>query len=91
MTEPTLSELLVELSEKVTTLFRQEAPLAKAEIQESVASPRRGLVLVVADGAILYSAAVVLLGAVVLGLANWLGLPLWLSALLVATVVGSRG
>jgi hypothetical protein len=35
--EPTLSELVVDLSEKITTLVRQEVLLAKAEIQESVA------------------------------------------------------
>jgi hypothetical protein len=38
--EPTLSELLVDLSEKITTLVRQEVLLAKAEIQESVARLR---------------------------------------------------
>jgi hypothetical protein len=89
--EPTLSELLIDLSEKTTKLVRQEVLLAKTEIQESLAAMGKGIGLLVAGGVVLYSALVVFLGACVLALGEWLGVDLWVSAVLVAAIVAIAG
>ena len=91
MSEPTLADLLRDLSEKTTTLVRQEVLLAKTELQESLAGLGRGAALVAVGGAILYSAFVVLLGAGALALASVLGIAVWLSALVVAATVAIMG
>jgi hypothetical protein len=81
--------LLKQLTEDLSTLFRQELALATAELSRTVPTFLAGFASVAVSGAVLFSAFLVLLAAVVLALSNVMS-P-WLAALLVAVIVGLIG
>jgi hypothetical protein len=81
-----LKELLGDLTDNITTLFRQEIQLARAETSEKITQV--GVAIgAIAGGAILAVAAlIVLLQALVIGLTE-AGLPAGWAALIVGAVV----
>jgi hypothetical protein len=81
--------LLSRLIGEVTTLFRKEIALAKAEITEAASHAKTGAIMLFAGGAVLFYAVLVLLAAAVLALS--LVLDAWLAALIVSIVVGVIG
>jgi VIT1/CCC1 family predicted Fe2+/Mn2+ transporter len=85
-TERSLGVLVTELSRDITTLFRKEIELARAETSEKIT---QAMVAVgaIASGAILaIGALIVLLQALVIAIAE-LGVPPALAALIVGVVV----
>jgi hypothetical protein len=81
-----LKELLADLTESITTLFRKEIQLARAETSEKISQV--GVAIgALAGGAILALAAlIILLQALVIGLTQ-AGVPAGWSALIVGVVV----
>lgn len=57
----TIGELLTELREESTTLFRQEIALAKAELNEKAARVGKNSLEIAAGGALAYAGLIVLL------------------------------
>lgn len=94
MAEPSesrsLPQLLSDLTHDVTTLVRQEAELARAEISEKLHQLGKGAGEVIAGAICLLAALLVLLQAVVVALANWIG-PGWASLVvgLVVAIIGA--
>jgi hypothetical protein len=84
--ERSLKDLLADLTHSITTLFRQEIQLARAETSEKITQV--GVALgAIAGGAILAMAAlIVLLQALVIGITE-AGVPAGWSALIVGVVV----
>jgi uncharacterized BrkB/YihY/UPF0761 family membrane protein len=88
--ERSLKDLLADLTHSITTLFRQEIQLARAETSEKITQV--GVALgAIAGGAILAMAAlIVLLQALVIGITE-AGVPAGWSALIVGVVVAVIG
>ncbi len=86
--ERSLKDLLADLTHSITTLFRQEIQLARAETSEKITQV--GVALgAIAGGAILAMAAlIVLLQALVIGITE-AGVPAGWSALIVGAVVAA--
>ena len=84
--ERSLKDLLADLTESITTLFRQEIQLARAETSEKISQV--GVAIgAIAGGAILALAAlIVLLQALVIGIAE-AGVPPGWASLIVGVVV----
>lgn len=78
-----LPELVAEATSELSTLFRKEVELAKAEIRESLGNAGKGAGAFGAAGLAGYLALVFLSLAVMFGL-DAAGLPLWAAALVVA-------
>jgi drug/metabolite transporter (DMT)-like permease len=81
-----LKELLSDLTNSVTTLFRKEIELARAEMSEKVSQASIAAGSIAAGGVLALAALIVLLQALVIALAE-LGLAPALSALIVGGVV----
>lgn len=82
-------DLLKRLVEKLTTLFRQEIALAKAEITASLTQLIMAVAALAGGALVLFAGVLVLLAAAVLGLA--LVVAPWLAALIVGGVVSLIG
>lgn len=80
----TLRSLFTELADEITTLFRQEIALVRAETSEKVSQARSGVVWLAAGGVIAFASLIILLMAAVYGLSEVLH-PAW-SALIVGGV-----
>jgi uncharacterized membrane protein YqjE len=89
--EPSIGELLGELSQDVTQLMRQEIQLAKTEMHEKVARITTGLIALAAGGVVASLAGLALTAALVLLLVDPVGLAPWLAALIVAAALGLVG
>lgn len=83
--EKSIASLVSDLTREITTLFRQEIDLLKAEMSEKIGQTQSGVVSLIIGGAVAYAGLLVLLIAAVLGLS--LFMDGWLAALLVAVVV----
>jgi drug/metabolite transporter (DMT)-like permease len=81
-----LKELLSDLTNSVTTLFRKEIELARAEMSEKISQASIAAGSVAAGGVLALAALIVLLQALVIALTE-LGLAPALSALIVGGVV----
>ncbi len=81
--------LFRKLANDVSTLFRQEIALAKAEMTSTVSDVRTGIASVAMGGAVLYAGILFLLGGVMLLLTEWMSL-MW-AAFLVGAVVAVIG
>ncbi len=88
--EPSLGDLVVGLTDDITTLVRKEVDLAKAEIQESVRESAQAGGMVGAGGAVAYAGLLFILAAVAIALGQWLD-NYWLSAAIVGLVTGLIG
>ena len=85
MSEHSITELLRHLLDELSTLFRQELSLARAELWPSLICLLAATITVAAGGALLFAGTLLLLFAAVLSLA--LVMPAWLAALSVAALV----
>jgi len=74
---------------ELTTLFRKELALAKAEFSQAADQTKTALIAMAAGGAVLFAGALVLLAALVLLLAEVMA-P-WLAALAVGLVLAVIG
>jgi uncharacterized membrane protein YqjE len=95
--EPSLGQLLKDLSGETTTLLKQEVELAKAEMGEKAARVGSNVGAVALGGAILFAGALALLFAAVNALTEILAhvvsltAAAWLSPLLLGIVLGAIG
>jgi len=89
--ERSIGELFGQLTQDLSLLVRQEAQLAKTEIQVKVARAARDLGSLAAVGAVALMGGLALTAAIILLLIDPIGLKPWLAALLVAVVFGGGG
>lgn len=85
MTEPSVGELLTQLSAQTSRLVRDEIHLAQHEMRESLRHAGKGAGLISAAGVLAVLGAATLVAAAVAALA--LVLPGWAAALIVAVVL----
>ncbi len=83
--DKSLGTLFFDLTQEVTTLFRQEIGLVKTEMSEKVSQAQSGVISLFVGGAVAYAGFLFLLGAAVFGLA--LVMDAWLATLIVAVIV----
>ena len=86
-----VGELFGQLSQDLSLLLRQEAQLAKTEIQEKISRASRDLVSLATGGVVALVGALALLTAVILLLVDPIGLEPWLAALLVGVLLAVAG
>jgi hypothetical protein len=89
--ERTIAGLFGQLTQDLSLLVRQEAQLAKTEIQGKVSRATRNLVSLATGGLVALLGGTALTAAIVLLLVDPVGLPPWLAALIVAMVFGGGG
>ena len=85
---PSIGELVSTLSEKLSTLIRDEIQLAKLELAEKAKHAGTGIGLFVVAGVLAFFGLGVLITTAILGLAN--AVPAWLAALIVALLAGTE-
>ena len=81
-----LRDLVADLGSSITTLFRKEIQLARAETSEKISQAGGALASIAAGGILALAALLVLLQALVVAIAE-LGVPPALAALIVGLVV----
>jgi TRAP-type C4-dicarboxylate transport system permease small subunit len=81
-----MKDLLADLSQSVTTLFRNEIKLARAETSEKITQVAVALGSIVGGAVMALAALIVLLQALVIGLAE-AGIPAGWASLIVGVVV----
>jgi len=86
-----VGELFGQLSQDLALLVRQEAELAKTELQAKMSRLTTDLVSLATGGIVALIGALALAAAVVLLLVDPIGLAPWLAALLVGVVLGAIG
>jgi uncharacterized membrane protein len=89
--ERSIGELFGELSQDVALLVRQEAQLAKTEMQQKLSKVTADLVSLAAGGVVALVGGLALTAAVILLLIDPIGMRPWLAALLVGAVLGIVG
>ena len=89
--ERSIGELFGELSQDMALLVRQEAQLAKTEMQQKLSRVTTDLVSLATGGFVAYLGAFALVTAVILLLVDPVGLKPWLAALLVGAVFAIVG
>jgi hypothetical protein len=88
--EPSLGDIVVGLTDDVTTLMRKEVELAKAEIQQSIQEGAQAGGMVAAGGLLAYSGLLFILAAIAIALGQWWD-NYWLGAAVVGLVAGIVG
>ncbi len=89
--ERTLGELFGELSQDVALLVRQEARLAKTEMQQKLSNVTTDLVSLATGGVVALVGGLALTAALILLLIDPVGLKPWLAALVVGVMLGVAG
>ncbi len=89
--EPTVAELMGELSEDIALLVRQELQLAQTELSEKVSKVGSSLATVVLGGFLAYVGGLALVAALILLLNNVAHVSPWVSALIVGGVLAIGG
>jgi VIT1/CCC1 family predicted Fe2+/Mn2+ transporter len=84
-----LKELLANLSNDASQLFRQEVALAKAELDEKLSRVKKDVAALAIGGGVLVVGALTLVAAIVLVLAE--AMPAWVAALLVGVALAAVG
>jgi hypothetical protein len=84
-----LGELFGDLSREISTLFRQEVQLARAEITSKIPKLGKDIGFLVAGGVVAYTGVLALVATAIIALAY--ALPWWLAALIVGVVVTAAG
>jgi hypothetical protein len=84
-----VASLISRLVGELSTLFRKEIALAKAEISESASHAKGGAIAIAAGGAVFFAGLIVLLAAAVFALAHVMAD--WLAALIVGVVAAVIG
>lgn len=87
--ERSLGQLFSQLSQDVSSLFRQEVRLAKIEMSQKASEAGKQVGFIVAGGFIAYAGFLALLVALILGLSEFMAA--WLAALIVGIVVAGIG
>lgn len=87
--ERSLGQLFSQLSQDVSTLFRQEVRLAKVEMSQKASEAGRQAGFIAAGGFVAYAGFLVLLAALILGISEFMAA--WLAALIVGIVVAGMG
>jgi large-conductance mechanosensitive channel len=87
--ERSIGELFAELSQKTTTLVRQEIQLAKVEMSQKASRAGKNVGFLVVGGVVAYTGvlALVTAGIIVLGQL----IPYWLSAAIIGFVIAAVG
>lgn len=88
--EPSLGDIVVGLTDDLTTLVRKEVELAKAEVQESIEDGAKAGGMVAAGGLLAYSGLLFILAAIAVLLGDWWD-NYWLGALVVGLLAGILG
>jgi uncharacterized membrane protein YqjE len=88
--EPSLGDIVVGLTDDITTLMRKEVELAKAEMQESIQEGAQAGGMVAAGGLLAYSGLLFILAAIAIALGQWWD-NYWLGAAVVGLVAGILG
>jgi len=89
--ERSIGELFGELSQDMALLVRQEAQLAKTEMQQKLSKVTQDLVALATGGIVAYLGGLALTAFLILLLIDPIGLAPWLSALIVGVVLGAIG
>ena len=89
--ERSVGELFGQLSQDLGLLVRQEAQLAKTEVQTKISRLTTDLVSLATGGIVTLVGALALTAAVILLLVDPVGLDPWLAAALVGAVLGVGG
>jgi hypothetical protein len=89
--ERSIGELFGELSQDVALLVRQEAQLAKTEMQQKLSKVTTDLVSLAAGGTVALVGGLALTAALILLLIDPVGLDPWVAALLVGAVLAIVG
>lgn len=89
--ERSIGVLFGELSQDVALLVRQEAQLAKTEMQQKLSRVTTDLVSLATGGVVALVGGLALTAALILLLIDPVGLKPWLAALLVGAVLGIAG
>ena len=89
--ERSVGELFGQLTQDLALLVRQEAQLAKTEMQAKVSRATSDLVSLATGGIVALIGALALTAAVILLLVDPVGLSPWLAALLVGVVMAGVG
>jgi hypothetical protein len=89
--ERSIGELFGELSQDMGLLVRQEAQLAKTEMQAKLTKVTGDLVSLAAGGLVAMVGGLAVTAAVILLLIDPIGLKPWLAALLVGAILGIGG
>jgi hypothetical protein len=88
--EPSLGDLVMGLTDDISTLVRKEVDLAKAELQENIQEGAQAGGMIAAGGMVAYSGLLFILAAVAILLGDWWD-NYWLGALVVGLVAGIIG
>jgi len=89
--EPTVAELMGELSQDISLLVRQELQLAQTELSEKVSKVGSSLATVVLGGFLAYVGGLALVAALILLLNNVAHVSPWVSALIVGGLLAIGG
>jgi uncharacterized membrane protein YqjE len=89
-TEPSLSDLVIGLTDDISELVRKEVALAKAELQENVKEGATAGGMLAAGGMVAYAGLILILFAIAIALGEWWN-NLWLGAAVVGLVVAVIG
>ena len=89
--ERSIGELFGQLTQDLGLLVRQEAQLAKTEVQAKVSRATSDVVSLAAGGVVALIGALALTAAIILLLVDPVGLKPWLAALIVGAVMGGIG
>jgi putative copper export protein len=86
-----IGQLFGQLTQDMGLLVRQEAQLAKSEVQQKISRAMRDLVSLATGGVVVLLGALALTAALILILAGPVGMSPWLSALLVGVALATVG
>jgi putative copper export protein len=86
-----IGELFGQLTQDMGLLVRQEAQLAKSEVQQKISRAMRDLVSLATGGVVVLLGALALTAALILILAGPVGMDPWLAALLVGVALAAVG
>lgn len=88
--DPSLGDLVMGLTDDLTTLVRKEVELAKAELQENIQQGARGGAMVGAGGMVAYAGLLLILAAIAIALGDWWD-NYWLGAAVTGLITGIVG
>jgi len=88
--DPSLGDLVMGLTDDLTTLVRKEVELAKAELQENIQEGAKAGGMVAAGSMVAYAGLLLILAAIAVALGDWWN-NYWLSAAVVGLVTGIIG
>jgi len=83
--EPSLGDLVMGLTDDITTLVRKEVELAKTELQENIKEGAVAGGMMAAGGMVAYAGVILVLIAIAIALGEWWD-NLWLATLVVGLV-----